>query len=161
MRSIRAISLVKTSTFRCGPGNAASGRTSPNVVSRDAVEAAVHSHQLPEASEQQAGADDQDDRQRDFRHHQRVASPRAGSPGGRARPAFVQPAVDALLPQVQQRREAEHDACGDGDSQREDEDPPVERDLRRSRDAVRVRLQQGSQTDGGKADAQDPAKDGR
>src|SRR5207342_3393504 len=64
------------------------------------VEAAVHSHQLPEASEQQPCADDQDNRQGDFRHHERVASPRAGSPGGCASTAFVQSAAYALLPHV-------------------------------------------------------------
>ena len=61
---------------------------------------------------------------------------------------------------MQQRREAEHDACGDGDSEREDEHLPVERHLRGARDAVRVRLQERSQTDGGEDDTKDPAKDG-
>ena len=104
-----------------------------------AIEAAVHERQRPEAAQQQPGADDEHHRERDFRHHQRVAGARARGADGRAGAAFVERAVHRLLAQVQQRREPEQEAGRERGDEREGEDPPVERDVRGPRHAVGIR----------------------
>ena len=111
-----------------------------------AVEAGIDRHQLLKAAEEKAGADDEDDGERDFGHDQAAAHARARAARGGALPAFLERDRDHLLAQVQQRRHAEDQAGDDRHAEREQQHLPVERDVEGARNAVGVRGEQRAET---------------
>ena len=57
-----------------------------------AIEAGVHVHQVPEAAQEQSGAGDEDDGERDFGHHERASRARRAVPAVvRVPPSFSAP----------------------------------------------------------------------
>ena len=123
----------------------ASGSTIPSVTRWVAVESGIDLHQLLETAEQQPGADDEHDRERDFSRHQPVAHARPRRPGRRPLPAVLEGDAHDLLAQMQQGRHAEDEAGQNGNHRGEEDDPPVERDLNRARNAVGVGREQTAQ----------------
>ena len=100
------------------------------------AESGIHLLKLPQAADQQAGADEQHDRHRDFGDDQQLARAAADRRALRAA-AFLQRVVEVLLRQVEGRHQAEQHARRHRRDQREDEHAAVQSDLIGARDAGR------------------------
>jgi hypothetical protein len=81
----------------------------------------------------QSRADEQDDREGDFGHHQEAAGRAAVTARARA-PCGAEPVSDIGLRGLKRRREAEHDAGDQGDREREEQDGHIDRHARFVRD---------------------------
>jgi hypothetical protein len=110
-----------------------------------AVEAGVEPHQPPEAAQHESRADHEHHRERDLGYHQPTSHsiPRYRCRASRA--AFLQRETHRTLADVEKRCQTEHHAREQGRQDREYHDPGVETDVRRTRQAVRVRGDEGLQ----------------
>ena len=94
------------------------------------VESGVDTHHLEEAADEQARADEQHERQRDFDHHERAAQPAAARVGRRSAPAFLHRPRQIRFRRLQRGREAEDHAGRQRQYQRECEHTRIHRDVR-------------------------------
>ena len=115
-------------------------------------------HDMREAADQQRGADEQHDRQRQFADHQHALR----APAGAARRGAVQAfALERRLrvepPRLQQRHQPEDDAGHHRQSEREGQHAPIERDRVEPRHTWRCQGQQRAQGRDGQDDADNGA----
>ena len=124
-----------------------------------AQETGVDALQRREAARRQAGADEQDQRHRNLRHHQGALADGAGA---RAVPAgALQRRANVGARRVQRRQQAGDEAAGQRRGQREREHTKVERRLFRARQARRARGHEQAKPPGGEHAAEDGAGQGQ
>ena len=102
-----------------------------------AIEAGIDVDQVVDRPEQQPGARDEHHGQRDFSHHE-AAADQVPRRAGRLHTSLFERRHQLLDPCVHQGREAEDDAGGQREAQREQQDRRIDRQLARSRQAVGI-----------------------
>ena len=120
-------------SFRIRPGNA-DGREQPVI----GAEAALDGEDLSQTAHEQAGADEQRDRERDFGTDEHAAQPRLVPVADRAALAVADGGQDVVHRRLQGRREAGGNADEHGQRARDREHPAVDRDLIETRHAART-----------------------
>ena len=94
------------------------------------VEARIDPHQLREAADEEAGADEQHDRERDLGDDERAAQELAAGACRRRAAAVLQRAREIRPRRVERGDDAEEDAGQDGGGRRRAEDAQVDADVR-------------------------------
>ena len=103
------------------------------------IEAGVHLLQRERAANQQSGADEQQQRQRDFGGDQACAQPIAKAAARRSAAAFAQSRLDRAAREAKRGREAAQNAACDRDRERESERDGIDARLLEPRHARRAR----------------------
>ena len=125
------------------------------------VEAGIDVAQLAEACEQQCGADEEHQRERNLGHHEHAE--RALTCTGRAAPFLLQGDIDVGARRVQRRHQPEDHARDERDAHREQQRPHVDVNLVRTRNrrcrgarehVSQPRCQQGARDAAGKREQQ-------
>jgi hypothetical protein len=106
------------------------------------IEARIDVAQTLKTFNQKPRADEQHERERNFRDDEQAAHTIAPPAFRRAAPALFERLVQVEPRSLQRGREAEDDACQKRDRQREAEHASVQRNLLRARHARRNQLQQ-------------------
>ena len=109
------------------------------------VEAELDVHHPEEAADEQTGADEEHERERDFDHHERAAQAAASGVGGRAASAFLHRAGKIRFRGLQRRRKPEDDSGQNRQRHREGDDARVHGhvDIARQRERWNEQLQPG------------------
>ena len=100
-------------------------------------EAGVDARELREAAQEERGADEQHDGHRDFGDQEAASHP----PSARRRrrsSALLEHRANRAARRLPRGREAEEDACREGDAKREEQHRQVDRDVGRARNAARA-----------------------
>ena len=97
----------------------------------------LHAEDALEAGEQQPGADEQHEGERDLRRHEHAPRDARAAAGGARAPFFAEALAQVHLPQAQNRDEADEDGEREREAEREGDHGRVDRDLR----ALRRRLE--------------------
>ena len=101
------------------------------------IEARIDDREVVDGADQQARADHEHHRERDFGHHEAAADVMTRRAGRAPGAAFLQRERQSLDARVHQRREAEHQAGGDRHAEREDQHDRIDGDFGGARQARR------------------------